>query len=123
MSLDAFPQKSNSAGIVAHVVQGVGAASSVTQLNGPGVTLTRTGTGLYLLTWSDPPGNFLGATWGLSATTAANIAGHTVAFGLYAAAGTMAVSVYNASDTLHDLAALEWLTVVSFFSATNVNAS
>jgi len=124
MSLDGFKQKSNSAELKAHVVNAVGGSAAVTKVNGPGIAVTRTGTGLYLLTWSDLPGNFLGLTYGLNATTMTAIAGHTIAAGLYdAAAGTLAISVYNAADALHDLAALEWMTLVCYFSATNVNAA
>jgi len=124
MSLDGSKQISNCAGLKAHVVNAVGGSTAVTKVNGPGVAVTRTGTGLYLLTWSDLPGNFLGLTWGLNATTPANIAGHTIAAGLYSAtAGTLAISVYNAADALHDLAALEWMTLVCYFSATSVNAA
>lgn len=124
MSLDGFKQKSNCADVVTQLVLAVGGSSAVTKVSGPGIAVTRSTTGLYLLTWSDPPGNFLGLTWGINATTPANVAAHTVVAGLYdASAGTLAVSVYNASNALHDLAALEWLTLCCFFSATSVNAA
>ena len=123
MSLDAFETKSNLMDSREYVVRGVGGSSAVTQVSGKGVTLTRTSAGLYLLTWSDAPGNFLGATHGFQATTPAALAGYTLVFGAYdATAFTLAFSVYIAADTILDLAALQWVTVCAKFSPSTLNA-
>lgn len=102
-------------------VSGVGGSSEVTQEEGDGVTLTRTGTGAYLLTWANDPGVFVGLTYGLSATTPGNIAGHTLIAGLYStSAFTLAFIVYNASDAAHDLAALEHMHLTVNFKTTSI---
>lgn len=122
MSLDAFDVKSNLAEHRESVCRGVGGASAVTQVTGKGVALTRTGTGAYLLTWSDDMGVFQGVDFGLQATTPGDIAGHTVIAGAYTAGTpTLAFIVYNASDAAHDLAALEWVTARVVFAPTSVN--
>lgn len=94
-----------------HIIRSVGGASAITKVYGPGVAVTRTGAGAYLLTWSENPGTFVAATYGFSATTPGDLAGHTVIYGAYnATAFTLAFVVYNASFAAHDLAALEWVT-------------
>lgn len=95
-----------------HIIRAVGAASDIVKVYGPGVAVTRTDTGDYLLTWSENPGTFIGVTYGLQATTLSDLAGHTVVFGAYStSAFTLAFTVTDASDAAHDLAALEWITV------------
>ena len=122
MSLDAYEVRSNISESRKFFVRGVGGSSTVTQVSGKGVVLTRTGSGAYLLTFSDSPGYLMGATAGFQATTLANVAGHTVVFGAWTAGGTtLAFSVYNASDSVHDLAALEWMTLDLTFSPSKVN--
>ena len=123
MSLDAFPTRSNIVEERVFKVTGVGGSTAVTQVTGKGVALTRTSAGLYLLTWADSPGNLCGFKAGLQATTLAAIAGHTIVFGAWTAGGTtLAFSVYNASDVVHDLAALEWVSLELTFSPSKLNA-
>jgi len=122
MSLDSYGLKSTLIEGVDHVTKAVGGASSITKEVGLGVAVTRTGTGAYLLTWSESQGYHLGSIAGLSAVTPASLAGHTVVFGEYnATARTLAVHVRNAADAAHDLAANEWLTVRATFSHENLN--
>lgn len=124
MSLDAFDVKSNLAEHRVSVCRAVGVTTgpSVSQVTGKGVALTRTGTGAYLLTWSDDMGVFQGVDFGLQASTPGNIAGHTVIAGAYTAGTpTLAFIVYNAADAAHDLVALEWITCRVTFSPSNVN--
>lgn len=105
-----------------HVIRAVGGSSAITKVTGPGVAVTRTGTGTYLLTFSQDPGNLLGAVAGLQAATPANVAGHTVILDEYdPATKTMPFVVYNASDAAHDLAASEWVTLMLAFSFTNLD--
>ena len=123
MSLDASPVRSNVIEERVFKVIGVGGASAVTQVTGKGVALTRTGSGAYLLTFSDSPGNLTGFSYGLQATTPGNIAGHTLILGAWSAGGTtLAFIVYNASDAAHDLAALEWMSLDLSFSPSKLNA-
>lgn len=116
------PVRSPSNELQHQCIRAVGGAAAVTKVTGPGVDVTRTGTGAYLLTWTEDPGNFLGAGAFLQATTPANLAGHTVICGPYVpATKTMTVNVYNAADAVHDLAALEWFTVLADTSYTNLD--
>lgn len=116
---DKYDLQSNVPALKAHVVRMVGGSSAVTKVYGPGVAVTRTDTGDYTLTWSENPGTFIGATYGLSATTISDLAGHTVVFGAYGSSDyTLDLTLANASDAAHDLAALEWITVVAWFSET-----
>ena len=124
MSLDKFPARSNLAEHFDSVCRAVGVTSgpSVSQVTGKGVTLTRTGTGAYLLTWSDDMGVFQGVDFGLQASTPANLAGHTVIAGAYTeGTPTLAFIVYNASFAVHDLVALEWVTARVTFAPTALN--
>lgn len=108
---DAFPHRSTNPEQVDHVIRSVGGVTAITKVYGPGVAVTRTGAGAYLLTWAENPGTFIGASHGLAATTPDDIKGHTVVFGAYSTtAFTLAFNLYNASDAAHDLAALEWIT-------------
>lgn len=119
MSLDGYKVKSNEPEAKLHKVRAVGGSSAVTKVKGKGIAVTRTGSGAYLLTWSDDPGNLvdIGAT--LQATTPGDLAGHTVIFGAYTAGTpTLAFVVYNASDAAHDLAALEWINITATFQST-----
>lgn len=82
---------------------GAGAADP-TKNFGAGVAVTWISTGLYELTWVDAPGAFVGYTWGLQATTAADLKGHTVVAGDYNTSTLkLRVSITNASETLVDL--------------------
>ncbi len=102
-----------------HLIRAVGGVTAITKVYGPGVAVTRTGAGAYLLTWAENPGTYLGQTYSLSATTVADLAGHTVTFGAYSTtAFTLAFTMTNASDAAHDLAALEWVTVEVSFAQT-----
>ncbi len=100
-----------------HLIRFVGGTTAVTKVYGPGVAVTYTGTGDYLLTWAENPGAFLGMTYGLQATTVADIKGHTVVAGVFnTTTFTLVVKLTNASESLHDLAALEWITLACHFS-------
>ncbi len=109
--------------VIDHLIglTGTGAANP-TERYGPGVVVTRTASGVYLITWAESPGNFVGFGYGLGADTAGDVKGHTVTRGVYSAsAKTLAFSVWNASETADDLQALEYLDLVVRFKTTGVN--
>ncbi len=115
--MDGFPLRGTNPEEVEHLVRFVGGSSACTKVYGPKCAVTRDGAGEYLLTWSENPGVFLGATPGLQATTPADIKGHTVVFGAWdASAFSLPVKFTGATETLHDLAALEWITVRANFA-------
>lgn len=118
---DAYPAKASRPEVVAYDVRGEGGSAAVTQLSGAGVTLTRTGTGAYLLTFKENPGTFVSALSGLQASTPGALAGHTVVFDDYVASTyTLPFVVYNASDAAHDLAADEFVNLCVRFARSAV---
>lgn len=122
---NAYPQRNTQPDVEYHDIriQGAGASNPTKEL-GNGVTLTREGTGQYRITWSDSPGNFKGATYGLQAATPGNLAGHTVVFDTYDSSNLqLDFYLYNASDTAHDLAANEYITVTVNFSTSAVDGA
>jgi len=117
--MDGYPVRSSEPETVKVPIRilGTGAANP-TKVYGKGVTITRTGAGAYLATFSGKAGelgNYVGMTVGLEATTPGDMAGHTVVAGATAtsAAGvvTKAFVLYNATFAARDLAALEWITI------------
>jgi hypothetical protein len=82
MSQQAFRSWSAQPELVAHPVRALGVTSGpeITKQLGDGLTVTRTGTGAYRLTWSENPGTFVCAVGSLQAATPANLAGHTMIF-------------------------------------------
>lgn len=119
MALDAFEMRANEPEVVANICRAVGGASSITKVYGKGITVSRTGTGDYRLTWVDLPGLYLGAVASLQADTESALAGHVAVVGSWSAANkTLDLVVTNASDAVHDLAASEWFTIVVYFART-----
>lgn len=103
-----------------HFVRFVGGTAAVTKVRGRGITVTYIGTGLVDLTWTENPGVFAGLKGApaFQATTAADVKGHTCTPGVYnATTKTLRLNITNASESLHDLAALEWLSLTVLFVA------
>lgn len=123
MALDTNPVRSPATELVICPVRFVGGSSAVTKVFGEGVTVTYISAGIVDLTFSDAQGTFLGLAGepSLAATTAADVKGHTVVAGVYnTTTNTLRLNITNASETLHDLAALEWLTVTLLFKRVSV---
>lgn len=105
------------------VVRFVGGNAAVTKVYGRNVTVTYISTGVVDVTWTanaGRPGIFLGLAGApmFQATTAADVKGHTCVPGEYnATTRTLRLNITNASETLHDLAASEWITLVAMFKA------
>lgn len=103
-----------------HTVTFVGGAAAVTKLRGPGVAVSYISTGIVELTWSaneGRPGVFDGLkSWGFRADTPANVKGYSCVAGAYnVSTRKLRVSIYDASNNLVDLAALQWLTLTLVF--------
>jgi hypothetical protein len=113
MSEDAWPIRSSEADDYVTRVRFVGGTAAVTELFGRGVTVTYVSTGLVDLVWSEFPGLYIGLDgWGFDATTASAVAGYSCNAGAYnSTTRTLRVSIYNGSNTLADLAALQNLTL------------
>jgi hypothetical protein len=117
---DFYPPMSSEPALREHLVQFVGGAAAVTKVFGRGITVTYVSTGLVDLKWSttdDAPGTFVGPKClQLHATTASGVKGFSVATGVYnASTRTLRVAIWDASNNLVDLAALQWLTATILF--------
>lgn len=100
----------------------VGGTAAVTKLLGPGIAVSYVSTGIVELTWSaneTPPGAFVGLkSWGFRADTPANVKAYTCVAGAYTVATRkLRINMYDGSNNLVDLAALQWLTVTLQFVA------
>lgn len=108
-------------GLTLHVVKFVGGNAAVTKVLGQGCSVTYISTGIVDIDWSgnaNNPGEFVGLAGAplFQATTAADVKGHTCVPGVYnSTTKKLRLNITNASEALHDLAALEWLTVVAMF--------
>lgn len=103
-----------------YLIRFVGGAAAVTKVYGRGLTATWISTGIVELAWSlndDKPGTFVGLTSPMfQATTVANVKAYTCVHGDYnATTRKVRVSIYDASNNLVDLAALQWLTLTAVF--------
>lgn len=103
---------------------GTGAAAPTVEA-GPGTAVTRNSIGNYRITFDDPPGTFIGLSYGLQAATPADLAGHTVIADTWVkptatADGYLDVVLYSAADAAHDLAADEYMLLEIKFSKTNI---
>lgn len=101
---------------------GTGAAAPTKQL-GQGITVTRTGVGVYRLTFAENLGTWRGPIGapGLEATTMSAMADHSVVFGAYTpATRTVDLTFYNAAGAARDLAALEFLNFTLRFKQRSV---
>ncbi len=113
---DGFPTQSNESELDEHHLRLVGGTTACTKVMGMGMAVAWVSTGLYEITWAIAPGSFAGLDTGLQATTPADIAGHTIVAGVYnATTRKLRFSLYNASFSLHDLAALEWINLTTRF--------
>jgi hypothetical protein len=123
MALDASPVRSPVPELVLCPVRFVGGSAAVTKVYGEGVTVTYISAGIVDLTFSDAQGTFIGLAGepSFAATTAADVKGHTVVVGVYnTTTNTLRLNITNASETLHDLAVLEWLTATLLFKRVSV---
>ncbi len=110
-----FKPLTSEPGLREYIVKFVGGTNAVTEVFGNGVTVTYSTTGIVILTWpqqpAEGPGTFIGATFGFQATTASGVKGYTCVPGAYnTSARTLTLNITNASETLANLAALQWLT-------------
>ena len=82
--LNAYPHRTTRPESQEHLIrlEGAGTSAPVKHL-GAGVTLSRTGAGVYRITWDDNPGVFLGAWAQLQAADPSDLDGYTVTFGAY----------------------------------------
>lgn len=95
-------------------VVGAGSGGSAIEVLGAGLKVNYIGTGIFDLAWSlndDVPGypaGVIGATF--QATTPANVKGYSLVAGAYVpSTRKLRVNLYDGSNNLVDLKALEWV--------------
>lgn len=123
MSQGGFVTKSAEPELITYEVLGLGASGAVSEVASTtsGVALSYVSAGRYRLTWPESPGIFCVALASLQATTPADVKNYSVVTGAYSTtAYTLDIYVYNASGTLTDLAALNWLNGTVKFKRTAV---
>lgn len=95
---------------------GTGAADPTVEV-GQGITADETATGVYLLTWKYAPGVFVGWHYGFGAVTPADLKGYTAVRDTYDTTNLqLEVRIYNASGTLADLAAAQYIDITVVFA-------
>lgn len=122
MSANAYPLRSTTPEARRHVVriQGAGTSDPVNE-HARSVTVTRTGAGAYRATWNENPGGFVGVSYGLTATTPADLAGHTVVTAPWDATNRrLDFVLYNATFAAHDLEATEYIALDVTFNPSGV---
>lgn len=101
-------------------ILGTGAANP-TKVEGKGLTITRTGTGAYRVTWAESPGRYLGLkSWSLEATTPADLKNYSVVVDAPFDTTNRRLDfvVYNSGGTATDLAAAQWIALTVAFART-----
>ncbi len=98
------------------LVKFVGGTAAVTQVYGIGSTVTYVSTGIVDVVFPTGLGTFIGlAGSNFQATTASGVKGYTVVPGVISGT-TLRLNITNASESLTDLAALQWLTIEAVFA-------
>jgi hypothetical protein len=100
---------------------GVGAGAP-TKVFGAGVkTITRVSAGDYKLTYSETPGKYLDASYGLESTAMTDLKGFTIIFKPFDTTNlVLEFTLFNAAGTATDLAAAQWITVYAEFTFTGM---
>lgn len=98
---------------------GTGAAVP-TKVYGKGITVARTGAGVYTLTHTESPGIWAGCLKGTDATTPGDIKNFDVVV-TNTSATVVTVNFYNASGTATDLAAAQWINLTLRYKRTSVS--
>jgi hypothetical protein len=117
--MDFYPDKSSEPELRSVEVRLLGTgASAPTKVYGKGITVARSNTGIYTLTFTASPGTYAGCLFGLDATTPGDIKNHSVVC-TATSSTVITVNFYDASANAHDLAAVEWINLTLKFKASN----
>ena len=122
MGRNAFPARTTVPDKVEHEIRLLGVnGADPTKEYGPGVTVTRTGEGAYLITWAESPGTFVGWSCSFGAATPADLKGYTAVRDTYdTSAFTLAFVTYDSTFTAADIIANQYADVRVTFKATAV---
>lgn len=125
MSIQGSPTRSVQPEVMEHdlLILGTGAAApTVATPPGPtGITVSRVSAGVTKLTWGENPGRFINMFFGLRATTPGDLKTFTIVREAYnSTTRSIQFTLYNASGTATDLAALQWMDILVRFKSTAV---
>lgn len=118
MSFEMYPQRATEPETYTHFVTFTGAgAGTPTKNYGKGVAVTWVSTGLYTLTFVDPPGNLVSMGGpSFQATTMSALKGYSAVLGAFDSTGKIVqVSVTNSSFALADLQVLQTMSLELIF--------
>lgn len=105
-----------------YLIRLLGTGASVpTEEVGSGVTISRTGAGVYKITWTDNPFTFVGVSYCFGAATPSAVKGYTMTrdtFDTTSNVFSLEVSVWDSTFTAADLAANQYLDLVVRFKET-----
>lgn len=122
--MDKYPVRANEPETQKHNIVLEGGSSAVSIFaGGRGMTITRDGTGVYTLAFTENPGTFLGWKWALGAATPANVATVRAIRDEYdSATYSLQFTLYDddATPAAHDLAADEYLDIELTFKQSGV---
>lgn len=119
-----YPLLVSEPNVVGHIVRLLGTgASAPTKEVGAGITVTRTGAGVYKLTWAENPFTYMGMLLLKGAATPGDVKNHDVVRDTYdSSAFALEISFFDASGTAHDLAANEYFDAIIMFRRSGVGA-
>jgi hypothetical protein len=105
-------------GLTLHVVKFVGGTTAVTKVYGEACSVTYVSTGIVDVTFPEQMGTFEGLA-GIPVVPGDHgqrVKGYTCVPGVYnATTRTLRLNITGASESLVDLAALQWLTLIGVF--------
>ena len=120
MAMDGYDLRSSEPDLISIDVRLLGTGSAPTKVYGKGITVARTGAGVYTLTHAETPGTWAGCLKGTDATTPGDIKNFDVVV-TNTSATVVTVNFYNASGTATDLAAAQWINLSLRYKRTSVS--
>lgn len=119
---DGYPVRSTQPESYDHTIRILGVNGSVTQEDGPGITVTRTGEGAYRATWAENPGAYKGVVgFGFEAATPGDLKGYTVVADTWDSTNLrLDFVVYDSAFAAADLIANQYLTLNVRFATTSL---
>lgn len=121
MGLEEYRTYASEPDLVGAVINLTGAgAANPTKNYGKGVAVTRTGVGVFLATFTDPPGNLVGYNGELSGTVPSSLAGFSTVLGAPTLASgatkfSVSISIFNQAFAAVDLTAAQLLNWILWF--------
>jgi hypothetical protein len=101
---------------------GTGAADPVKEI-GDGMSVVRTGVGVFRITWSFDPKNFIGLDWGFGSAIGTDVKGYTLTRKVFDTTNgiyTLDVFLWDNANAAVELAAAQYLDLTITFKETKV---